>query len=123
MARILFNHSRRTQFDICKFWKRNEENIGDSDKLIHNKKPDGLFFARLVNVKSKQEGNINGVILFSKDTTILYSTDDLKDLERGDLILFRGEMWLVESVQNQQITKESQYFKEESFVYYINLRK
>ena len=119
---INLNHSRRVAFNKCTYWKREENFKGDANELIHKKKPSGIFFAKPVNNKNKEENNVNGVMMFTQDNITL-ETQDKVNIDRGDIVWFRKGIWFVDRVQAQEILRESQYMSEQAYIYYLDLRK
>ena len=122
MAINLF-HSRRTSYALCKYWKRKTNGYGDANELIHNEKPSGYFYAKPMSAKNKDLETLQGVMMYDKDSLILKTTDDIKDLKAQDIIEFRGSLWFVDNVQVEEIVKQTQFNYSNSFIYYLSIRK
>ena len=122
MAINLF-HSRRTSYALCKYWKRKTNGYGDANELIHNEKPSGYFYAKPMSAKNKDLETLQGVMMYDKDSLTLKTTDDIKDLKAQDIIEFRGSLWFVDNVQDEEIVKQTQFNYSNSFIYYLSIRK
>lgn len=125
MALDLFQ-SRREYNELCKWWSRDERDENTSDELIYKRIPTGTFLAKEVSPESIQNNVISGSFMFDRTTTTIKSVDNLNGIKQNDLILFRGEKWIIASVQRSKSKVQNTLFaidKNCSHYWYIELRK
>lgn len=112
---------RRSEFDKCKYWVRSE-----SDKTLeeykHNVKPSGIFYAKEITPENLQKLIINNVFMFDEHLITLYTKADL-NANKGDLVEYNGDMWIINTCQKQIIHKHSQFMKSNITASYIQLKK
>lgn len=124
MGSVNIFHSRRTNFQECKYWVREEdEKIGDASQWILKKTPAGTFWAKEISPRLNQMNQLAGVFAFDKDTITLESSDDLSDIAQGCIVLYNGKVWFVKDVQCRVFNKETQFSSEITYKYYINIRR
>ena len=125
MAFDLFQ-SRNTYTETCKWWTRNEDDEYTSDELIMNRVASGHFQAKEINPESKQNRIVGNAFMFDKTTITIKSPDNLGRIKNNDIVQFRGEKWIVVSVQKTKARAQRTFFaldKNVSHFWYIELRK
>ena len=118
--------SRNTYNETCKWWGRNEDDEYTSDELVMKRVPSGTFQAKEINPESKQNRIIGNSFMFDRTNITIKSPDDLGNIKNNDLVLFRGEKWIVVSVQRTKARAQRTFFaldKNISHYWYIELRK
>lgn len=124
MGRVELFHSRRTKYNKCLFWVRDERvSIGDASKIVYNVKPSGLFYAKPVSVKTNQMNAISGAWSFDTDYITIETDDHVEDLKRDCIVKFDESIWIVDSVQKEIHLKESEFSKYNHYKSIIALRK
>lgn len=124
MGRIDLFHSRRTNYHKCRYWIRDERNkTGNPSQWILMNQPSGSFYAKSISVKSTQMDVINGVWSNNKNRITLETDDDVDNLERGCIVEYNNELWLVEANQRQEHVKESEFAKHIDYKHIISLTK
>lgn len=116
-------HSRRTKFIKCPYWIRDEsQSVGNLAQWVLTNKISGYFYAQPVNNFTQQGNNINGVAMFDKTLTTLWTSDDVEDIKRGCVVQYNGHAWMVDSVVSELHIKETE-FGHNHYDTYISLRK
>lgn len=113
--------SRRTDFDLCVYWKR-DESLSDLSEYRDKAKPTGRFWAKEENVLQGEKQDIANAFLFDR-STITLSTRDRTSVDEGDVVEYDGALWRVANVQFVRLHRQSQYLKDESRKTYIQLRR
>lgn len=118
-------HSRRGRFRLCKYFIRNEnDSVGDLSVYIHNTRPSGIFYAKEDNAKAKNKDQVANVFMYDKSNITISTMDSVEDLTAGCIVAYRGEAWIVDSVQERIHTKETEYGREkEAYTTFISLRR
>lgn len=107
----------RVRNRLCKYWKKRQ---GDSfQDAIWEREPDGLFYAKQESGRDDSDEDI-GPFRVGK-STVTISTADRVDVEDQDIVLYRGERWIVEDRQVREIEGKSEFCP--TFVTYLRLRK
>lgn len=118
--------SRRTYNEPCKWWSRDERDQNESDELVMKRIPSGSFFAKETNPVSDQNTIIGGTVMFDKSTVTIKTPDNVVGLKNNDIVSYRGEKWMVVSVQTRLARNQNTYFAKNelcSHYTYIELRK
>lgn len=123
MGTVDLFHSRRTAYAVCEYWIRDERNRISPSEWILNHSSSGTFFAREVSPKNNQMNQAGNVFAFDRDTVTLQCDDDIKDITRGSIVKYNGEIWMVDNVQASIHRKESQFNVEIDYNYIVSLRK
>lgn len=106
----------------CLYWKRDVTQPMDNEKLIHEKSPNGLFYAKIISSKAKDKQDIVGVFRVGNEG-IMIETQDKVDLDKDDLIQFDNAIWLVGRVNSVPIQKNSEFGRSASNKTTIELSK
>ena len=114
--------SRRGKFYKCFYWKRDESGVMDNETLVHKTKPSGLFYAKISSSKFNDTQDVAGVFRFGTEG-INIETDDIVNIDKDDLVQFKGNIWLVGRVNNDPIQKNSEFSSHESSHTFIELNK
>ena len=114
--------TRRGNFYRCVYWERNVAGALDNEQLIHNVKPTGVFYAKISSSKSKDMTDIAGVFRVGTEG-INIETEDIVNLNKDDLVLFKNNVWIVGRVNSDPIQRNSQFSCRESNKTYIELNK
>jgi hypothetical protein len=118
--------SRRNYNEQCVWWSRNESDDYDSDELVMNRVPSGYFMAKEENPESIRDNNINGTFMFERSTITIKTPDNIYGMKSKDLVKFRGEKWIVVSVQKIKArTQQSEFAtdRNRSHYWFIELRR
>lgn len=118
--------SRRDCFEECKWWNRDEDNFIENDELIHQIPPTGIFYAKEYSPEIRDSSVIAGVFMFDRQSVTLRSTDDLNNLHKNAMVLYKGEKWIVDNIQKKQMRNRATEFADDSNVshcWYIQMRK
>jgi len=101
--------SRRTNYDIVYYWKRNE-NIKDLAKYVYEVKADGLFYAREITAELKDAQQVNNAFMFDNQS-ITIVTEDMINVEVNDIVKYDNEIWRVVNIQKNHIHKTHKFMK------------
>lgn len=124
MGRIDLFHSRRSNYNRCEYWNRDERNkSGSPSQWVLMNQPSGSFYAKPLSVKSTQISVINGTWSTDSNHTTLETDDEISDISRGSVVKFDEQLWLVEAVQREIHNKESEFSKHIDYKYIIALTK
>lgn len=114
--------SRRKYPYRCTYWKRDLNGVMDNNTLIHEKTPDGVFYARIASSKYSDTQDVINVFHVAEQGLTL-ETQDIVSLEKDDIVLFRGQHWLAGRINNDPVQKNAEFGAKESNITYIELRK
>lgn len=111
---------KRTKWEEAKYWRKEENK--DYSKLIYESKPHS-FFCSEEQSKTTDNNIIGGSFLITQ-STITISTNDKIGIEVNDLVKFRGRFWIVDNIQEYEITKQIRFggYKNVSQITYLRLR-
>lgn len=124
MGNIDIYHSRRTNYEECWYWIRDERvSVGDLSQWILKNKSNGMFYAKEENSMYNQENPVVNAMMFDKNIITLSTEDDVDDLTRGCVVLYDGKPWIVDNVQRILHRKESALSNEKHYRSIINLRR
>ena len=118
--------SRNTYNESCKWWKRDERDQFETDELVFERVPDGTFMAKEVSPRRDQNIQVGGAFMFERTSITIKSPDDLHDIKSEYIVEFRGEKWIVISVQQSKAKTQNTFFANDkncSHYWYLELRK
>ena len=128
--------SRRTHFNECMYWCRNEEEIEkdidlttlvyvdhDVDELYYDRSPDGTFMATEVSDYSSNNNVIAGSFMFDQHVVTIQTNDNVSKLSQNDIVAFDGNVWRVTSISKRKKKRQNQFSKEVSYHTYISLMR
>lgn len=113
--------SRRVNFELCYYWKRNDEEKDLSEYLLEEV-PNGRFYAREITAFTNRKQEINNTFLFD-ETTITIETNDTIEAKVGDVVYFDDEVWVVLNIQRKHIHKNKQFLKADYNRTYLQLKR
>lgn len=117
-------HTRRTNFQKCAYYKRDERSsTGDMSKWVAQRTPTGYFYARKVNAQLKQSDVFVNVFQMARTNCTIETNDDIPNIEKDDVVSYRNTLWIVDSVQQVEHLKETQFSNGEHYTTIIGLRK
>lgn len=114
--------SRKSYPYRCLYWKRDVNGIMDNETLTHNKRPDGVFYAKIASSKSNDTKDIANVFRVGFEG-ITIETQDLVELDKDDIVSFDEKIWLVGRCNNDPIQKNAEYGRRTSSKTTIELNK
>ena len=114
-------HSRRNTFNRCEFYTRDE--TADIEKLVHNKLPDGIFYAIEIAAIRSDKNDVGNVMRFDRNQITLKTGDDVAKLRPDDVVKYRGKLWIVSDLQYDIDIEESEFRREEQCDTIISLRR
>ena len=124
MGNIDIYHSRRTNYEECIYWVRDESvAVGDLNQWVLKNKSNGVFYAKEVSPEYNQANPQANVFLFDKNIITLETDDDVDDIDRGCVVLYNGKPWMVDNVQRQLHRKESQFDTEKHYKTIVSIRR
>lgn len=114
--------SRRCCFDNCRYWKKDlVESNNEFD--YEYEEPSGFFACKQITGIQNMPQVIAGMFMFDSQTVTIQSYEDLSDLERDDIIQFRGEIYRLQDIQSTPLRKNNQFYDETCMVYYMRLKR
>lgn len=122
MGTVDLFHSRRTAYQECKYWIRNNT-ISPSSEYVLKNTPSGTFFAKEISPQYNQFNNFANGFSFNKDGITLVSDDDLHEITVGSIVLYNNKAWNVDNVQKEVHRKETEFNIEVDYKYYLTLRR
>ena len=114
--------SRRGYNYKCFYWKRDVGGIMDNEELIHKKRPDGVFYAKIVSSKANDVQDVAGVFRVGTEG-ISIETQDNVWIDKDDLVQFNGDIWIVGKVNSDPIQKNAEFSHSQSQKTIIELDK
>lgn len=106
--------SRRGYFEECQWWKRDEDEELDNDELVMNHQPQGIFYAKEIIPEQNSSNKFYGVIMLNRDTVTIKTNDDILGIERGCLVKYQQELWIVDAVRMEHYRNGMMEFSFES---------
>lgn len=118
---INLDNSRRSYNIKCE-WYDKKVKLSDLQKLDHNIKPTGIFYAREHQPSNKTEQFENDLVKIDLQNTVIETQDDVKGINHECLVKYNGELWIVDNVQSKMINKRSEFDKRPARISWIALR-
>lgn len=115
--------SRRTSFERCEWYQRNEKATRDLSKIVFNDKPSAVFYAKEANSATYQKQDLGGVFLADESIVMIETNDTLDGIKGGDKVKFRGNLWMVTSVQQTESHKQTQFISDTTKKTFISLKR
>ena len=106
----------------CLYWKRDVDNPMDNETLVHETKPSGVFYSKIISSKSNEKIDIAGVFRVGTDG-ITIETEDIVNLKKDDLVEFDNQIWIVGRVNNNPVQKNAEFSRRTSNKTIIELDK
>ena len=103
---IDLDRTRRGYNFKCFYWTRDFKY--DNETLVHNTKPSGLFYARIINNKAQDTQDVAGVFRVGTQN-ITIETCDVVTLNKDDIVQFDNNIWIVGRVTSYAIQKNAEY--------------
>lgn len=113
---------RRTYNCRCRYWKVNKSDTRNLQNLIHEKKADGVFFAKEAEETKKSETEDSGVVEIDYQNAVIESVDDLSKLKHKYIVEYLGQLWIVEGIQFKIINKTTEFYSRPIKIWWVNLR-
>lgn len=114
-------HTRRGFFRDCKYWL--PDKTKNRDEIILTQIPTGMFCAKEVNAITSGANPIGNVFASNKNTVVLETRDDVNDLVKDSIVLYLGKSWVVDNLQREIHTKETEFSDEIHATTYISIRR
>lgn len=112
--------SRRNKPLVCYYWK--VKDTKEYEKLIHENKPSGVFYASEVRPENYQRNILNGMFNFVSSSFYIETYDNIETIRPNDLVKVDGVYYLVISMQNLSIHKNQYFGKKSTNKYVLELR-
>ena len=125
MAFDLFQ-SRRNLNERCRYWGVNESEEIELNELVYKRVADGMFYAKEVNSETENNNIISGLDMFERTTVTIFTTDDVKNIKRNDIVEYQEELWRVSDVQRKKARIQNSEFAAATNVshyWYLTLKK
>ena len=124
MGTVDIFYSRRTAFQECKYWIRDERAvIGNASEWILKNVESGTFWAREISPQYNQFGQVGNSFQYNKDGVTLECEDDISDIKVGSIVLYNNKAWIVDNVQREIRHKESEFNIDTNYKYIISIRR
>ena len=120
MGSVDLFHSRRANYARCQYWSRNENDTLLLSEWVINNKPEGIFYAKPVSIKSNEMNVLVGVFALDDDHITLETDDDVI-INRGYVIKYNNDLWLVQNVQKIIHQKETEFSKKIHYKHVISI--
>ena len=86
----------RNKFIKCEYWSQiKDKNIGKFSELIYEKQPNGFFKASIVGNYTEESQTLENAFMYKKVTVVIETKDNVKELERNDIVRMKGEIYRV----------------------------
>ena len=115
------NYGRRGLFERCKYWVR-DESIKDLSIYKHEKQPKGVFYANQITALNIDKGELSNVFSYDENSITIY-TKSYVMMKKGDIVEFKGKLWLVMNCQVREITKNQQFMNRPNYETYIQIKR
>ena len=110
---------RRSNFNKCYYWNREDKNV-DKEEYAHSNKANGYFYAKELAPIINSKNIVNGTFMFDRNQTTLQTSDSIK-IESGDIVKYQGELWRVVDVQIKPIKNQTQFIRKPDNITYLQL--
>ena len=114
-------HSRRDKYKVCQLFGKCDN--GALDEYVVKNKPIDTFFAREVTNRDIIGQNIQGSFYTTRNTVMLETTDEIRQILEGFVVLYMGQTWVVDSVRQEIHQKETEFSNCNHYTTYINIRR
>lgn len=114
--------SHRGMWEKCEWWRRST--FGDSvpkDEIVYEQTPAGVFYAAGGTI-SKGDSTL-GPFVYQQHYATIITNDDLREINKKDLVSYKGKIWLVQQVVATQTRVRSQYTESETFTFQLTLTR
>ena len=118
---INLDNSRRSYNLKCKWWKIKIDRA-DLQKLQHENKPSGIFFAREHQPANNTRQFENDLVKIDLQNTVIETQDDIIGIDTDYIVEYNEQMWSVDSVQSKMINKRSEFDRRPARITWISLR-
>lgn len=118
---INLNNSRRSYNIRCRWWK-SDIKWSDLQKLIHENKPAGIFYAREHQPSNKLENFDGDLVKIDIQNTVIETQDNVIGINHECLVEYDNQIWIVDNVQSKMQNKRSKYNIRPSRITWITLR-
>ena len=118
---INLDNSRRSYNIPCKWWKKDIK-WGNLQKLTHENKPEGIFYAREHQPSNKVQNFDGDLVKVDTQNTVIETQDNILGIEDGDIVKYNEELWIIDSVQSKMINKRSEYDRRPARITWLSLR-
>ena len=118
--------SRRNYNEPCKWWKRDLRSDFNSSELVMKRVPTGTFMAKEVTPETERNNPIANSWLLNHSGITIKTPDNVYGIQSEDLVLYKGERWIVVNVQKMKARMQQSEFATDmncSHYYYIELRR
>ena len=113
--------SRRTRYEMCRSFRRDEDDSTPPRDLVSKADPDRVFYAREESPKADINNPIQDMIVFDDSVVTISTEDNVGELSPRWLVEYDGELWIVKNVQRRRIGKRSEFSAAPQFVTYIQM--
>ena len=116
---------RRNKFIDCVYWSQViDSKVAKFSELVYEKQPNGFFKASIVGNYTEESQTLENMYMYKKVTVVIETKDDVKQLERNDIVKMKGELYRVVDINRTPITKQEQFLNDPiSYTTYISLRR
>lgn len=114
--------SRGGCYRECKYWRREAKYYGDNNKIVHTTSPSGVFYAKIMKDNSKNLQEYANVFQYNSQRLNIL-TRDVVNIAPNDLIEMNNEIYIVISVAERIVEKNSQFSNTPSKQTLIGLKK
>lgn len=118
---INLNNSRRSYNIRCKWWM-SDVKWSNLQKLSHENKPAGIFYAREHQPSNKLENFDGDMVKIDIQNTVIETQDNVEGINHECLVEYNGQLWIVDNVQSKMQNKRSRYNIRPSRITWITLR-
>lgn len=107
----IINRGRRDYNEYCSYYKIIDKNK-DKSELVRSEKPNGYFYAKNITQKYK-ENLIHSGIMMIDNNNIQLETREKLDLTTNDVVVYRGKIYIIESLQEKWEYKNKMFVADE----------
>ena len=115
--------SRRTRYEVCRSFRRDESSSIPPRELVMKSSPDRVFYASEESPKTNMGNSVQDMMVFDSSSITISTGDDVGELDARWVVEYGGEVWIVENVQRKRVWKRSEFAAAPQFVTYIQMRK
>lgn len=115
-------HTRRDKFKRCIYYGRCPENL-TLDSYVNCAKPLGIFYASEISDRSLQGQDIESTFYVNREIVTLATHDEVFDLTEGNVVVYLGDIWTVDTITRELHHKETQFSDKLHATTYLSIRK
>lgn len=115
--------SRRKDFYKCTYWILDEEDERSINEIVYKIAPSGYFNASEVSDVDEETSEVGNTFYYDVNRVVLETRDNVNGICVNSLVEHDGFYWRVTSISKRKKKRQTQFLKNVSCSYVINLKR